>query len=1315
VNGDPGGRALRNYRFSKKFRVTNGGLNPYPRGEARIMHSTTTPRSRRNFLPVLLLSASLLAAPVHASTWDFESPIVGGYSYGPPVSAQQPWTFTGDSGIAVSGAGFNASGTTTGQFAFVQTGGGGNMGGFSQAITISGPGNYRLNFQVGGRIHDTNFGGAANYSVTVSGGLLAVSGSTTDAQTFSSNSYVFTVPEAGAYTLTFANTGPAGSLSDETVFFDNIEILANTNQAPAFVAPSIPEIPAGETWTPRDSGRNWNSITSSADGTRLAATVSSGQIYTSTDSGVTWTPRDSARGWTSISSSADGIKLVATVSNGLNGGIYTSTDSGVSWTSRTSGPWTAVVSSGDGAKQAASYGFSSAIYTSSDSGVTWTARPISGSHAWKSIASSADGTKLAAVANNSLIYTSVDSGVTWTARESSRQWSAITSSTDGTRLAAVVNNGQIYTSVDSGVTWAPQASGTRAWTGITSSADGSKLAAVSNNGQIHTSTNSGVTWTAWESSRNWKSITSSADGLKLAAVVGNGQIYTSEGQLPSLHTVTAPAGADPSVTLNFVTHISSGSIYFPEPGQAVSFMVTNDNPAIFATPPSISPDGTLTFAPSATPGTATVTVVAHDDGGTANGGVDTSAPQTFVIVVTPAAAIAVDNLADGTGQINFGSISPGNSAVKTVTISNVGTADLTGLGITIDGADAADFTLTASPTAPIAPGGSTTFAVTFTPTTSGPKTAALHITSNDPNENSFDLTLRGARNTAPVLELPGSPVIVQAKSAAGATVNYGLTATDAEDGFLVPVFDPANGSVLPLGDTTVNAIVTDSDGMSASGSFIVRVLPGAQDKKAPAVVIAAPSTPVTSPATITGTVKDDFALLSLEVKLNGLPVALDAPLVSAPNTALPWSVSGVTPENGSNVIEAVAVDWAGHTTRTTRTFNYVNVREDLAGTYLGLLKTNDTPDLDTTGLVMVTVTKTGSFSGKVTFADVSVPFSGLLNNAGEARFKPSMGVSFALIDQTEFFSYLGALTFSVSKGRGLSGTLSTQSTGGTVLATFAGEVAPYSKANPVAASWLNLPLIGTATTGRYTIVFPNKEQSPTLAQEAYPQGDGFATLTLSSAGAVSLSGYLADGTRYTAAGKLRADGTVPLFTSLYRKRGSISGELAFADPVAGSADNDVSGANFLWLRPAIARAGYYRDGWPTGLHVDAVGGKYAAPASCNFGQDAANPTAGNANLVFADGLLSGPVGKAISVDPLSGAVKLNAATAATCKFTLSTGTGMFSGTFKHTDNSICTYRGIVLNKGANRGGFGYFLSTPSLTYGAGGQGGGVSLAPFARE
>jgi uncharacterized repeat protein (TIGR01451 family) len=100
-----------------------------------------------------------------------------------------------------------------------------------------------------------------------------------------------------------------------------------------------------------------------------------------------------------------------------------------------------------------------------------------------------------------------------------------------------------------------------------------------------------------------------------------------------------------------------------EDTQTVSFVVTNNtNTGLFLTPPALNVVGasypktatlTYTSAPNQN-GTATITYHAHDDGGTAFGGVDHSADQTFTItvnavndppvVVAPAAYSAFANM-----------------------------------------------------------------------------------------------------------------------------------------------------------------------------------------------------------------------------------------------------------------------------------------------------------------------------------------------------------------------------------------------------------------------------------------------------------------------------------------------------------------------------------------------------------------------------------------------------------------------------------------------------------------------------------------------
>ncbi len=82
----------------------------------------------------------------------------------------------------------------------------------------------------------------------------------------------------------------------------------------------------------------------------------------------------------------------------------------------------------------------------------------------------------------------------------------------------------------------------------------------------------------------------------------------------------------------WVTNMSSG----PNENDIWSFQVTNNtNPGLFAQQPEVGANGLLQYTLlSDVPGSADITIVMKDDGGTANGGVDTSAPQTFTITVT---------------------------------------------------------------------------------------------------------------------------------------------------------------------------------------------------------------------------------------------------------------------------------------------------------------------------------------------------------------------------------------------------------------------------------------------------------------------------------------------------------------------------------------------------------------------------------------------------------------------------------------------------------------------------------------------------------
>ncbi len=134
----------------------------------------------------------------------------------------------------------------------------------------------------------------------------------------------------------------------------------------------------------------------------------------------------------------------------------------------------------------------------------------------------------------------------------------------------------------------------------------------------------------------------------------------------------------PQTVNNWATSISPGPA--DESGQTVSFQVTgNTNPSLFAVTPAISSTGTLTYQPAANAGgTATITITLKDNGGTTNGGQDTSAPQTFNININPVG---------GSLKFNSDVTTTESSGSTTITVKRVG--DLS-RAVTVDYATSGD-------------------------------------------------------------------------------------------------------------------------------------------------------------------------------------------------------------------------------------------------------------------------------------------------------------------------------------------------------------------------------------------------------------------------------------------------------------------------------------------------------------------------------------------------------------------------------------------------------------------------------------------------
>jgi hypothetical protein len=359
-------------------------------------------------------------------------------------------------------------------------------------------------------------------------------------------------------------------INQPTTIYFNIGGNAYLQMGTSYFTLELISIISPNSWNWRQTSAsitNWQSIASDSTGQYLAAVVSNGGgvtsgggIYKSSNSGSTWTPTSApTRNWQSISSSSNGTHLAAVISNSVSGsgGIYYSNNSGGSWTKSNAieDLWTCIASDSTGQYLSATV-YAGGIYTSTTFGQSWTIRyNAPNNNYWTGIASSSDGTKLAAIQSNlgegipgtSYIYTSTDpSHNIWTQTDaSSNSWQAIASDSTGQYLAAVSSTGtsgqigSIYTSSDpSHNIWTKQTVDlppNAYWQSITSSSDGSRLAAVSlgsGTGKIYTSLNYGSTWTlqtlGLPANANWQSIASSSDGAQFAAVISGGGIYTSE-------------------------------------------------------------------------------------------------------------------------------------------------------------------------------------------------------------------------------------------------------------------------------------------------------------------------------------------------------------------------------------------------------------------------------------------------------------------------------------------------------------------------------------------------------------------------------------------------------------------------------------------------------------------------------------------------------------------------------------------------------------------------------------------------------------------
>lgn len=278
---------------------------------------------------------------------------------------------------------------------------------------------------------------------------------------------------------------------------------------------------------------------------------------------------------------------------------------------------------------------------------------------------------------------------------------------------------------------------------------------------------------------------------------------------------------------NFATSINSGD---PGTSQVLHFnlpvLSTSTGNLTFTSAPSINDAGTLTYQATANAfGAATYSVTMYDDGGTANGGQNTSAPRNFTInvnsindqpTISPIADVNIDEDA-GEMVVNMTNITAGPMENQALTVSvTSGNTDLIPIP-------------TVNYSSP-----ATTGAIRFTPelNQSGQSTITVIIndggSSNNIKQEIFLVTVNPVNDLPTINQVADQGPLIE--NSGEQIVNLGgITAGGGEDQALLLSVSSSNTALIPvpdltyLGGTTAQLAYTPEANESGESTITVSV------------------------------------------------------------------------------------------------------------------------------------------------------------------------------------------------------------------------------------------------------------------------------------------------------------------------------------------------------------------------------------------------------------------------------------------------------------------------------------------------------------
>ncbi|MEO8351140.1 MAG: M36 family metallopeptidase, partial [Chthoniobacteraceae bacterium] len=647
--------------------------------------------------------------------------------------------------------------------------------------------------------------------------------------------------------------------------------------------------------------------------------------------------------------------------------------------------------------------------------------------------------------------------------------------------------------------------------------------------------------------------------------------------------------------------------------QSLTVTATSDNPALIPDPTvnytSPAGAGSLIYRSiSGQSGSAVITVTVTDDGGTANGGINTFS-EAFTVTVLPTLNTPPTVVASG-GSNDYLEDGPPAIVDPGIALSDADSAGIVSATIAITagfepGQDTLDFTpppgitgsydgntgtLTLAGGAPVANYQAALRAVTFRSLSDNPSTAprTLTFTVDDGADadslasTSRELTVTPV-NDAPTLDpipnpefiVPDSPTqtiqLTGISAGGGETQNLTVTAT-SDHPELIPNPSVEYGSPAATGSVSyapapglkgtamVTVTVTDDGGNANGGknsfseSFTVRVKLGNEAPSfdgGPDIVVAGNSglfSMVKWASNISaGPIEENDQILNFMVEVDNPRLFFVRPTIST-NGSLVFTAA----ENASGSARVTVrlhddggVINGGMDTSPPQVFTIsISSFKEEVGKYFGLIVPAVTAPSDHAHFGSIQVVI--SRKGAVT--------ARLLLGGERFTTKGSLQDTGVVIF-SDTSSPIGmlvrkdrsplSLKLNVDTVNGSDRLSGSIANGNAGYASLTADRAIYTvKKNP-RAPLINVP---ASVLGKYTLAFPAKTpEAQGQTADSFPQGAGIGFVTVKKNGSAKLVGRLADGTKISTSGPLSKNNVLPFYVLTDKKRGSITGPLSIRD------------------------------------------------------------------------------------------------------------------------------------------------------------------------